>query len=186
MIIFWGILLGLPLFSYGFCQTVYPDKTRRWAEKFCLSRFVAIALTLVAWAWTAWECHALGLEVFDRFLKISPFQLPIMALICSVLTVKWMRQSLSMRALMAILMLIPAELFRTTRFYLPESGFGAVHFFVVFAYLGAIIGMYGMFYPWRIEKALAWIQVRQLLARSLGVMALCGGLTLLSVGFYLH
>ncbi len=91
-----------------------------------------------------------------------------------------------MRALMAILMLIPAELFRTTRFYLPESGFGGVHFFVVAAYLGAIIGMYGMFYPWRIEKALAWIQARPLLARSLGAVALVWGLALLSVGVYLH
>ena len=54
-------------------------------------------------------------------------------------------------------MLLPAELFKVTRPILPESGFAPVQIVVAVAYLLAIIGMYGMFYPWRIETALSWV-----------------------------
>ena len=50
-------------------------------------------------------------------------------------------------------MLLPASLFRTTRLFVPESGFAPVQILVALGYLYAIIGMYGMFYPWRIETA---------------------------------
>ena len=41
--------------------------------------------------------------------------------------------------------------------FLPDSGFAPVQSVVAVAYLLAIVGMYGMFYPWRIEKALALV-----------------------------
>ena len=53
---------------------------------------------------------------------------------------------------MGIFMLIPAELFKFTRPLLPESGFAPIQVVVAVAYVLAAIGMYGMFYPWRIEK----------------------------------
>ena len=56
---------------------------------------------------------------------------------------------------MGIFMLIPAELFKFTRPLLPESGFAPVQIVVAIAYILAIVGMYGMFYPWRIEAALS-------------------------------
>ena len=40
---------------------------------------------------------------------------------------------------------------------LPDGGFAPVQIVVAIAYVLAIIGMYGMFYPWRIETALKWI-----------------------------
>ena len=58
---------------------------------------------------------------------------------------------------MGLFMLLPAELFKLTRPILPESGFAPVQIVVALAYLLAIVGMYGMFYPWRIETALKWI-----------------------------
>ena len=41
---------------------------------------------------------------------------------------------------------------RFTRLMVPESGFAPVHLLVGFMYILAVIGMYGMFYPWKIEK----------------------------------
>ena len=58
---------------------------------------------------------------------------------------------------LGIFMLIPAELFKLTRPMLPDGGFAPVQIVVAIAYVLAVIGMYGMFYPWRIETALKWI-----------------------------
>ena len=58
---------------------------------------------------------------------------------------------------MGIFMLIPAELFKVTRPILPDGGFAPVQIVVAIAYVLAIIGMYGMFYPWRIRQVWAWI-----------------------------
>ena len=124
-------------------------------------KVLAAALTVVAWFWTAYECDTIGIDVFDMLLKRFPGQLWIMAGVLSYLTVIWMPQNLLTRALMGIFMLIPAELFKFTRPILPESGFAPVQIVVAIAYVLAIIGMYGMFYPWRIEKAVKWICARR-------------------------
>ena len=114
----------------------------------------AKVLTAVAWFWTAYECDTIGIDVFDMLLKRFPGQLWIMAAVLTWLTIIWMPKHLLTRSIMGIFMLIPAELFKLTRPMLPESGFAPVQIVVVVAYILAIIGMYGMFYPWRIEAVL--------------------------------
>lgn len=126
-----------------------------------IKRVLAAVFTVIAWFWTAYECDTIGIDVFDMLLKRFPGQLWIMAGVLSYLTVIWMPQNLLTRALMGIFMLIPAELFKFTRPILPESGFAPVQIVVAIAYVLAIIGMYGMFYPWRIEKAVKWLCARR-------------------------
>ncbi len=109
-------------------------------------------LVVVAWFWTAHECDVIGIDVFDMLLKRFPGQLWIMAAALSYLTIVWMPKNLLTRAVMGIFMLIPAELFPRLRPHLPESGFAPVQLLVGLAYVLAIIGMYGMFYPWKIEE----------------------------------
>lgn len=121
------------------------------------TRLAAIIITVIAWFWTAYECDTLGIAAFDAFLKRFPFQLWIMAGVLSYLTCIWMKENLLTRSIMAIFMLMPAEIFKFTRPLLPEEGFAPIQIFVGFVYLLAVIGMYGMFYPWRIEKALRMI-----------------------------
>ena len=111
-------------------------------------------LVVVAWFWTAYECDTIGIDVFDMLLKRFPGQVWIMAAVLSYLTWIWMPKHLLTRAIMGIFMLIPAELFKVTRPMLPDGGFAPVQIVVAVAYVLAIIGMYGMFYPWRIEKVL--------------------------------
>ena len=118
---------------------------------------LAMVLTAIAWFWTAYECDTIGIDVFDMLLKRFPGQLWTMAAVLTYLTVIWMPKHLLTRSIMGIFMLIPAELFKFTRPILPDSGFAPVHVVVVIAYVLAIVGMYGMFYPWRIEAALGWI-----------------------------
>jgi hypothetical protein len=96
-----------------------------------------------------------------------------------------MPQNLSVRALTGILMLIPAALFRSTRPLLPECGPATVHVFVVTGYIGAIIGMYGMFYPWRLETAVAWIKRSSARFAVLGGVCCLWGLALVVAGFLL-
>ena len=115
---------------------------------------LAMALTAIAWFWTAYECNTIGIDVFDMLLKRFPGQLWIMAAVLTYLTIVWMPKNLLTRSVMGIFMLIPAELFKFTRPLIPESGFAPVQIVVAIAYILAIIGMYGMFYPWRIEALL--------------------------------
>ena len=111
-------------------------------------------ITAIAWAWTAFELNTIGIDVFDKFLKVFPGQIWIMAAVLCYLTIRWMPKNLMTRAICAILMLYPATLFRFTRAHLPASGFSAIHILVVIGYVSAVIGMYGMFYPWRVEAAI--------------------------------
>ena len=118
---------------------------------------LAMVLTAIAWFWTAYECDTIGVDVFDMLLKRFPGQVWIMAAVLTYLTVIWMPKHLLTRSVMGIFMLIPAELFKVTRPLLPDGGFAPVQIVVAVAYVLAVIGMYGMFYPWRIETALKWI-----------------------------
>ncbi|MCR5753128.1 MAG: hypothetical protein K6G91_14340 [Kiritimatiellae bacterium] len=117
-------------------------------------------LVAVAWYWTAYECDTIGIDVFDMVLfkkQTGGLFVWLLATGLIPLTVAWMPRCLLTRAVMGIFMLIPAELFKLTRPILPDSGFAPVQIVVAIAYLLAIVGMYGMFYPWRIEKGLALV-----------------------------
>ena len=114
-------------------------------------------LVVVAWFWTAHECDTIGIDVFDMLLKRFPGQLWIMAAVLSYLTIIWMPNNLLTRAIMGIFMLIPAEALPLLRPHLPESGFAPVQILVAVIYVLATIGMYGMFYPWKIESALRFV-----------------------------
>ena len=122
---------------------------------------LAKVLTGIAWFWTAYECDTIGIDVFDMLLKRFPGQLWIMAAVLTWLTIIWMPKNLLTRSVMGLFMLLPAELFRVTRPLLTESGFAPVQIVVAIAYVLAVIGMYGMFYPWRIEAALKWVLRRK-------------------------
>ena len=118
---------------------------------------LAMVLTAIAWFWTAYECDTIGIDVFDMLLKRFPGQVWIMAAVLTYLTIIWMPKHLLTRSIMGLFMLLPAELFKLTRPILPESGFAPVQIVVAIAYLLAVVGMYGMFYPWRVEAAVEWI-----------------------------
>jgi hypothetical protein len=163
MLTLWWLILAVPAIAFAGGVLFFRDFTFRAVERFESSRVAAVILTIVAWFWTARECNIIGIDVFDMLLKRFPGQLWIMAAVLSYLTIIWMPKNLPVRALMGIFMLLPASLFRTTRLFVPESGFSAVQILVALGYLYAIVGMYGMFYPWRIETA-----VRILLGRGRG------------------
>ena len=183
MIAFWGLILGLPLLAFGGGVLFSAERASALVERFKTSKPAAAVLTTVAWFWTAHECDIIGIDVFDMLLKVFPGQLWLMAAVLSWLTYIWMPKNLPVRALTGILMLIPAELFKTTRLLLPESGVSVVHLFVVTAYIGAVVGMYGMFYPWRLEKAMAFVQARKPLFAAAGAACLAWGAALVAAGF---
>ena len=116
---------------------------------------LAAVLTAVAWFWTAFECDTIGIDVFDTILmkeRTGGLFVWVLAAILTVLTFLWMRPHLITRAIMGIFMLLPATVFRFTRLMVPDHGFAPIQLLVGFMYVIAVIGMYGMFYPWKIEK----------------------------------
>ncbi len=196
MMMLWGFLLGLPLLAFGGVALISRLQAQRVFAWFKASRVMAILLTTGAWVWTAYEIQTFGVNIFREFFVGVPLLGQLMAALAFVydhfwavtpiliyLTVIWMPQSLAMRALTGLLMLIPAELFKTTRLLVPETGFAPIHLFVITAYLGAIIGMYGMFYPWRLEKALDLILARAWATRVMGGALSALGFALILIGF---
>lgn len=130
-------------------------------EKLKLLTWILVA---VAWFWTAYECDNIGIDVFDAILfkqATNGWFVWILAAILIYLTIIWMSKNLLTRAIMGIFMLIPAEVFKLTRPLLPDSGFAPIHLLVGLVYGLLIIGMYGMFYPWRIEAMLKRIFARK-------------------------
>ena len=184
MMIFWSLVIGLPLLAYGGALFFCSEGVKRFSHWFENSRAVAAALTIPAWFWTAYECHIIGIDVFDRFTKIFPGQLWIMAAVLSWLVIIWMPKNLSVRALCGILMLMPKTLFDTTHLYRPCAGtvFAPVDVFVYVAYVLLIVGMYGMFYPWRAEKFLDMILAKVWSQRLFASILVVVGTSLIVIG----
>ena len=115
-------------------------------------------LVIVAWLWTAYECDTIGIDIFDMILLKSQtggLFVWVLSFVLTYLTIIWMPNYLLTRAICGIFMLIPAEAFKLTRPLMPESGFAPIQLLVGFIYILAIIGMYGMFYPWKIKALIA-------------------------------
>ncbi|MCQ2368294.1 MAG: hypothetical protein MJ109_04710 [Kiritimatiellae bacterium] len=157
-----------------------PSKIKELLNRFFVSKKAALLLTAVAWFWTAHELDIVGIESFDMITKRFPGELWILAAVLTYMCAALMPKNLSVRAFTGVLMLFPASLFRLTRLYVPESGFAMVHIMVVFAYICAVIGMYGMFYPWRIEKALMFLVDKT--PRTFGAILVLVGIALITAG----
>ena len=187
MIAVWGFLIGLPLLAFGGALVFFPEAVRRFSLWYRVSSVVAAVLTAIAWFWTAYECDTIGIDAFDAVTKMFPGELWILAVVLSFLTYFWMPRSLPVRALTGIMMLVPAALFRTTHAYRPPQGtlFAAVDLFVIVAYIGAVIGMYGMFYPWRLEKGLDAVLARRWACAALGAVMSVTGIALVAIGLRL-
>ena len=186
MITIWGFLLGLPLLAFGGVCFFSPAHAHRFTLWFRADKVCAWVLTAAAWLWTAFECSTIGIDFFDTILlkeKTGGLFVWVLAIALIFLTVQWMPKNLPVRALTGLLMLFPAELFKHTRPLLPASGFDVVQILVAIAYLGAIVGMYGMFYPWRLERAVDIVLVRPWAARGLGACCALTGLAALVAGF---
>jgi len=177
---FWFFALGLPLLVYGAASLLRADLVARFLLAFPRDRRAGWALCAAGWFWTAYEVDTIGIDVFDRIVRRLWFlsaDIPgavwILALILTVLTCLWMENLLPIRGVCALFMLFPGELFASVR--LCETSWRLT--LVVFAYVCAVIGMFGMFYPWRIRQALAWRAASPLRIRALGaVFAALGAL----------
>ena len=176
--IFWFFALGLPFAAYGAFAVARSSLAAKALVAFPRNRTAGTVLCAVAWFWTAYELDTIGIEIFDRFLKAFPFELWILAAVLTVLTCWWMANLLPIRGVAAIFMLFPAELFPVIRLE-PTPWRLAL---VVVAYICAIIGMFGMFYPWRIRQALAWLAAVPSRVAASGVVCLAVGALLLALG----
>ena len=174
--------MAAPLLAAGGGIAFWNEKTDNLVSRFENSRTAAAVLTFVAWFWAGYEMWTMGIDVFDKMLKIFPGQIWLMAALLGYLTFIWMPDHLSVRALTGILMLFPAALFRTTRLLVPAGGFAAVHILVATGYAAAICGMYGMFYPWRLEKAYALVSARPKWRRSVGCVLIAWGAAVMVAG----
>lgn len=160
----WFFLLGLPLLGYGLASLLATNWTAKMLVAFPRCKQAGWVLCAVAWFWTAYECDTIGIDVFDKYLKVFPGQIWIMAIVLTVLTCWWMENLLPIRGVCGLFMLFPGEMFPMIR--LCDTQWRLT--LVVFAYICAITGMVGMFYPWRIRQALAWRAEKPIRVRAVG------------------
>jgi uncharacterized protein YjeT (DUF2065 family) len=177
MIILFNIALLLPLTALGAVCLFAPHSARRMLCYLRDSKQISSVMTVIAWFWAAYECHIIGIDVFDMVLKIFPGEVWILAAVLSFLTILWMQENLFVRALSGLLMLFPARYFALSFDYLPSSGFAPIHISVIVTYILTVAGMYGMFYPWRIEKAASWLLSGDIKSRMFGTVLFVVGLS---------
>ena len=182
---FWFFALGIPLFGYGLFTVVRPKEATRFLQAFPRNRAAGQALCAAAWLWTAYEIDTIGIEVFDRivrrlwfFSSDIPGMVWILAIVLTVLTCLWMENLLPLRALSALFMLFPAELFPAVR--LCNTSWRLT--LVVFAYVCAVTGMIGMFYPWHLRRAITWRVAKQSRVTGFGIAYLGIGALFLLLG----
>ena len=182
---FWFFALGIPLFGYGLFTVLKPQKAAQLLAAFPRNRIAGQVLCAAAWLWTAYEIDTIGIEVFDRivrrlwfFSSDIPGMVWILAIVLTVLTCLWMENLLPLRALSALFMLFPAELFPAVR--LCNTSWRLT--LVVFAYACAVTGMIGMFYPWHLRRALAWRAAKQSRVTGFGAAYLAIGALFLVLG----
>ncbi len=182
---FWFFVLGVPLFGYGLFTVVRPKKATRFLQAFPRNRTAGQVLCAAAWAWTAYEIDTIGIEVFDKivrrlwfFQSDIPGMVWILAIALTVLTCLWMENLLSLRALCALFMLFPAELFPAVR--MSDTSWRLT--LVVFAYVCAVVGMIGMFYPWHLRRTLTWRAAKQSRVVCFGAAYLAIGVLFLALG----
>ena len=171
----WFLLLGLPTLALGLFALLFATRAAEQCVAFPRNTVAGWILCAAGWAWTAYECHTIGIDVFDKFLKAFPLELPVLAVVLTILTCRWMPNLLPIRGACAIMMLFPAEMFPVIR--LCDTPWRLT--LVVFAYACVIVGMYGMFYPWRIRQALAWLAAAPARVRAAGsALSAIGGMFL--------
>ena len=182
---FWFFVLGVPLFGYGLFTVLKPQLAARLLAAFPRNRIAGQVLCAAAWLWTAYEIDTIGIEVFDRivrrlwfFSSDIPGMVWILAIVLTVLTCLWMENLLPLRALSALFMLFPAELFPAVR--LCDSS--ARLTLVVFAYVCAVTGMIGMFYPWHLRRAITWRVAKPARVMGFGAAYLAIGALFLVLG----
>ena len=182
---FWFFVLGVPLFGYGLFTVLRPQLAARLLAAFPRNRIAGQVLCAAAWLWTAYEIDTIGIEVFDRivrrlwfFSSDIPGMVWILAIVLTVLTCLWMENLLPLRALSALFMLFPAELFPAVR--LCDSS--ARLTLVVFAYVCAVTGMIGMFYPWQLRRAITWRVAKPARVMGFGAAYLAIGALFLVLG----
>ncbi len=168
----WFLLLGLPTLALGLFALLATARAAGQCVAFPRNKIAGWILCAVGWAWTAYECDTIGIDVFDKFLKAFPMELPILAIVLTILTCWWMPNLLPLRGVSAIFMLFPGEMFPVIRLCDTQWRLALV----VFAYVCAIVGMYGMFYPWRLRQALAWLAAKPMRVRVCGGVLTATGL----------
>ena len=174
----WFLILGVPLLVGGALALFRPQCAGRALVAFPRNRIAGWILCAAGWFGTAYELDTIGIEVFDRYLKAFPGELWILAVVLTFLTCWWMENLLPIRGVAAIFMLFPAELFPVIR--LEESSWRLA--LVVLAYVCAATGMFGMFYPWRIRQALAWMAEKPWRVAAAGAICLAYGALLVLLG----
>ena len=182
---FWFFVLGVPLFGYGLFTVLKPQMAARLLAAFPRNRIAGQVLCAAAWLWTANEIDTIGIEVFDRivrrlwfFSSDIPGMVWILAIVLTVLTCLWMENLLPLRALSALFMLFPAELFPAVR--LCNTSWRLA--LVVFAYACAVTGMIGMFYPWHLRRAITWRVAKPARVTGFGAAYLAIGALFLVLG----
>ena len=170
----WSLLIAASSLAFGIPLLVAPARAGAALARFGECRRVAAVLTAVGWLWTARELDMIGIDVFDRFLKMFPGEVWILAIILIPLTIAWMPKLLALKGVAAVLMLYPASFFRVSR--LVDSDWRVVA--VGWTYAMLVLGMYTMFYTPRVQAAIEWIVARKAATVALGAVFTLGGVAL--------
>ena len=184
---FWFLVFGLPLLFGGAAFLAVPSKAAEFLRAFPRNRFAGVFLCAIAWFWTGHEIDALGIDVIDRIVQrlwFLPSPIPgavwIWAIVLTFLTCWWMENLLPVRAVCAFFMLFPGDMFPDIR--LCETQWRLT--LVVFAYAVCIVGMWGMFYPWRLRQGMTWLSAAVPRVRAAGAVMGAVGALFAVLGFF--
>jgi hypothetical protein len=174
----WSLLLGILLGAGGIFILAARTPATRAARGFARNIWAGRLLATAAWIWSGWALQTMPLEI------LTPVKqwIPLLVLVAIPLSWYWMADLLSCRALGGLLVLVPCPLLQAAR-HDPSAWRLAV---VGLTYLGIIVGMWLLLYPYHLRRWLEWSAAHPVRMLTAGATsALLGAiLVVLSLGVF--
>jgi hypothetical protein len=172
------LVVGLLLVAAHGWALLRPQETQAWLRAFPRSRFLGIALLVIATVWAWFLILNIDLGEFSDWRPRLLLFIPIAAF----LTAKYVDEFLAVRAL-GMLGLLAAEPLLEAAWLRPEW---ARLFLVVLAYVWVLLGMFWIGMPYLMRDQIAWLTKEEGRWRAAAFAGLGYGALLLILPLILH
>ncbi len=174
----YAIVLGVVLAPLYITMLLAPALAIKGLRRFPRSRAMAVALSVIAFAWAGWLLHQTPMGRFEQYRRILYVLLPLLCLLVNILN----SELLAPRALGAILMLVPAPLLGAARWH-PSPWRYLV---IVIAYAMVVKGIVLILSPYVFRQSMERLVRTEALCRAWGGFGMAWAVLLVVLGLTVY
>ena len=174
----WALLCGAPLALAGLAMLLLPAAgVSAFLRAFPRDVWSGRLLSVIAWVFAAWATAVMPLD-FLAPIQQPNVLIPITAVL-ALLTIWWMPDLLSCRAVAGIFMFLPYPLCLALRTHPSDWSLALI----TYSYALAVWGMFVMFSPYHMRRLNFYLADRPALQKICGVLMLALGVLFIILAF---